>query len=170
MPNGPRPLLAVGEPRRGLRPRPARRVGALAGPPRDRDLALAGRDRHRRVADHTAARAAAEADLREERDVAEPDVAGDVDLAVRLHRVRREAVDLRRRDAGVVERERDRLARERQLGVGQPLAERRLPDAGDRGLVLDELASWHAHQPFHSGGRRSRNDATPSPRVLRSTS
>ena len=47
--------------------------------------------------DDTAPGAAAEADLREERDVAEPDRPGDVDLAVRLHRVRREPVDLRRR-------------------------------------------------------------------------
>ena len=64
------------------------------------------------------------------------------------------------RDAGVVERERDRLARERELGVGETLAERRLADPDDGGAVLDEL---RAHQPFHSGARRSRNEATPSP-------
>ena len=58
-------------------------AGALARPPRDRDLALAGRDRHRGLADDAAPGAAAVADLGEEGDVAEPDVARDVDLAVR---------------------------------------------------------------------------------------
>src|SRR5207244_1985687 len=83
-----------------------------------------------------------------------------VDLAERLECERREAVDLGRRDAGVVEGERDRLARERELRVGQALAELGLADPDDRGLVLDE---GRGHQPFHSGVRRSRNAATPSP-------
>src|SRR6185503_4578548 len=52
------------------------------------------------------------------------------------------------------------LARERELGVGEAFPEGGLPDADDRGAVLDER---RAHQPFHSGLRRSRNDATPSP-------
>ncbi len=154
------PLAEVVESRLGLRPRPARGGGALAGPPRDDHRRLAGGDRHRGLPDDAATRAAAEPDLREVRDVAEADGARDVDLAVGLHRERREPVDLRRRDAGVVERERHRLARERQLGVGEALAERGLPDADDRGAVLDQLGR---HQPFHSGLRRSRNDATPSP-------
>ena len=89
-----------------LRPRPARLRGALARPPRDRDLALTGRDRHRRLADDAAAGAAAVADLGEEGDVAEPDVAGDVDLAAVLHREHREAVDVGRLEARVVDRQR----------------------------------------------------------------
>ena len=109
------------------------------GPPGDRDVALTGRDGHRRVQDRAAPRAAAVADLREEREVAEPDVARDVDLAVQLHRVRRHAVDLRRSDPAVVERDRDRLTRERQLGVVEPLAERGLADPDDRDLVADEV-------------------------------
>ena len=137
-----RPLTVVGEARPGLSPRTARRVGALAGAPGDRHGALPGRDRHRGLPDHTATGAAAVADLREPGDIAESHVAGDIDLAVRLHRVRRDAVDFRRRDTGVVERHRDRLTRKRELSVGESLAERGLPDTDDRGLVLDR-----AHRP-----------------------
>ena len=124
------------------------------------DVALSGRDRHRGVADHAAAGTTTESDLREERDVAEAHVASDIHLAERLQRERREPVDFRGRDTGVVECEGDRLARERQLRVGETLAELRLADPDDCRLVLDE---GRAHQPFHSGVRRSRNDATPSP-------
>ena len=151
----PRPLTAVGEPGLRLGPRAARRIGALAGPPRDRHGALTGRDGHRRLAHDPAAGAAAEPDLREPRDLAEPDVAGHVDLTIRLHRVRGDAVDLRRMDARVVERTRDRLARERELGVGQSLAERGLPDAGDRGLVLDQATRRLTSHPLTSPSNRA---------------
>ena len=66
-------------------------------------------------------------------------------------------------EAGVVDRQADGLARERQLGVGQALAERGLADADDRGAVLDRLRSRRLqrsrpagrYQPFHSGSRFS---------------
>ena len=156
-----RPLLAVGEAAAWACAHGRLAGSALAGPPGDRDRALPGGDGHRRLTDDAAARAAAEPDLREPGDVAEPDVAGDVDLAVRLHRVRREAVDLRRLDARVVERDRDRLARERQLGVGQALAERRLPDADDRGLVLDQVGLTSPSTPA-PGARGTTRHLRPS--------
>ena len=53
---------------------------------------------------------------------------------------------------------------------GSPLPNVGLPDADDRGPVLDGRAQARGcpghYQPFHSGARRSRNDATPSLRVL----
>ena len=97
-----------------------------------------------------AAGAAAVADLGEEGDVAEADVAGDLDLAVGLHRVRREPVDLGGLDAGVVERREHGLSAS-SVFVGQPLGERRLADADDRGLIsqhvafLGSPASWRPH-------------------------
>jgi hypothetical protein len=87
------------------------------------------------VAHDAAAGTAAVADLGKERDVTEAEVAGDVDLAALLHREHRQPIDLGGLHGGVVERGRDRLARERELGVRQPLGERGLPDAGDGGPV-----------------------------------
>ena len=132
---GAAPLPMTGDAPAHLGPGAAAFGGALAGPPRHGHVALTGGDRHRCVAHDAAARAAAVADLGEERDVTEAQVAGDVDLATVFHREHRHPVDLGGLHAGVVERGRDGLARERQLGVRQPLGERRLPDAGDRGPV-----------------------------------
>ncbi len=148
----------------GLGPRAARGRGALAGAPGDRDRTLPGRHRHRGLTDNAAPGAAAEADLREPGDVAEADVTSHVDLPVRFHRVRRHAVDLGRRDTRVVESHRHGLARERELGVGQTLAEGGLPDPDDRGLVLDQIGHA-AHQPFHSGAPALAERRDPLARV-----
>jgi hypothetical protein len=129
--------------------------------PRDDDLGLSRHDRHRGLADHTAAGAAAEADLAEPRDVAEPDVAGDVDLAVVLHRVGRETVDVAGCDPALVQRARDREARELQLRLGQSLAERRLTDPDDRGPVGERAAHDFLGVALHAS--RVENDARDRP-------
>ena len=67
--------------------------------------------------------------------VADAEVARDLHLLARVHRERDEAVDVARRQPGVVERRLHRLARELQLGAARLLRELGLADARDRGAV-----------------------------------
>jgi hypothetical protein len=129
------PLPVAGDALADLRPRAARPGGPFAGPPRDGDLTLARRHRHGCLPHDAATGTSAEPDLAEPRDVTESDAAGDVDLARVLHRVEPEPVDVRRRQAGVVDGHADRLARERELRVGEALPEGGLTDPDDRGPV-----------------------------------
>ena len=63
------------------------------------------------------------------------------------------------RDPAVVERGRDRLARERQLGVGESLAERGLADAGDRDPVLQQRCGASRRLPALELGRAALDEA-----------
>ena len=99
----------------------------------------AARHRHRGVLDRARHEAAVQPGLADPADV-EPVGLGDAVVvdAERPAHVDREAVDVRAREPGVVERGLQRLRTELELAVGQEAPVLALADAGDRGPVADE--------------------------------
>ncbi len=110
---------------------------AFARPPGDADARLPGGHGGGEMGERRARTPAAVADFGEEGDVPGADRLGDLHLVRLLHGVRGEAVDLGRRDPGVIEGGHDRPAGERLLGLRKPFREGRLSDPGYRRRVLE---------------------------------
>ena len=94
-----------------------------------------GGDRHRRLLHGRARRTAAVVDLREELQVPDSGRPRDCDLGVGVHRERDHAVDVRGRQARVVERIQHRLGRQPKLAAAGVLGEVGGADPDDRRLA-----------------------------------
>src|SRR5439155_2722430 len=97
----------------------------------------------------------------EEREVADADAPGDLDLVVAVHGERHHAVDVRRRQAGVVESRLHGLGRQAQLGAAGVLGELGGADAGDGRLTGQPVAVRRTH-----GSTSVTVPTTWSPRLL----
>src|SRR5262245_29580073 len=112
------------------------------------------------MADDTAPPAAAVADLAEPAQVRHPQVACDGVLAGHLDAPLAHAVDVRRQEAGVLERQPRRLERGHLLRAADVLGERQLTDANDGGLVAQRHRADVAGSDPAAPAEAGRSDAT----------
>src|SRR5438034_529247 len=133
----------------------------------------AGRDRRRRVPDHAAPPATAVAHLAEEVQVRHAEAPRDGVLGGELDAPLRHAVDVRRPEPGVLERQLRGLERRHLLRAADVLGEGELADADDRRAVPERHGARLAHRargrkrgsaiPSAASGRRARRRGPGSP-------
>ncbi len=104
------------------------------------DIGDTGGHRHRRLHHDGAGAAAAVGDAREHRQHRNAEIARHLGFLAGVHRERDEAIDVARREAGVVERGLRRLAGELELAASRCLGELGLADARDGGAAAQRAA------------------------------